>query len=160
VPSQSECGRLVAVKCVALLTVVQIRGGCELSLVLVAVAVETAIELDLEHGFFAAWDMALRTLQSGVLALQWIRGSRMFVQSELGRLESFHAVTGVALRTARAFCELSLMLIAVTIHALLEGEWLLEITIAMAGEAVRLLVLPRQGKLGPGMIKVVVERRG
>jgi hypothetical protein len=104
--------------------------------------------------------MALRALQSGVLTLQWIFCSRMFLQPKLSRLESFHAVTGGTLLTAHSFCELALMLIAVAIHTLLEGEGLLEIAFAMAGGAIHLLVFPQQRIVGPGMIKAVVERRG
>jgi hypothetical protein len=103
--------------------------------------------------------MALLALQSGVLALQWIFSSRMFLQPELSGLESFHAVTGGTLLTAHAVCELTLMLIAVAIHTLLEGERLLEIAFAMAGDAIHLLVFPQQWIVGLRMIKTVVERR-
>lgn len=50
------------------------------------------------------------------------------------------------------------MLIVVTIHALLECEWLFEIALAMAGDAIHLLVFSQQWVLRPGMIKAVVER--
>jgi hypothetical protein len=103
--------------------------------------------------------MALRALQSGVLALQWIFCSRMFLQPELSGLESLQAVTGGALLAAHAFCELALMLIAVAIHTLLKGEGLLEIAFAMAGDAIHLLVFAQQRIVGLGMIKAVVERR-
>ena len=104
--------------------------------------------------------MALRALQSGVFALQGIRTSRMLLQPEFGGLKSLNAVTGRALLAAHASCELSLMLISVTVRALLECEGLFEIALAMAGDAIHLLVFSQQWVLRPGMIKAVVECRG
>lgn len=83
----------------------------------------------------------------------------MLLQPELRRLKSIDAVTGRALLTACAFCELSLMLIVVAIHTLLEGEWLLEIALAMARDTIHLLVSPQQRVLRLGMIKAVIQCR-
>lgn len=160
VPRQPKRGGLVAVERVTLLAPVQIRRGRELRLVFVFVAVEAATEFDLVKRLFAARDMALRALQGGVLALQGIGGSRMLLQTEHCRLESFHAMTGGAFLAAHAFCELSLMLIVVAIHTLPKSERLLEIALAMAGDAFHLLVFPQQRILGLGMIKAVIQHRG
>ena len=160
VPRQPERGGLVAVERVTLLAPVQIRRGRELPLVLVFVAVEAATELDLVKRLFAVRDVALRALQGGVLALQGIGRSRMLLQTERCRLESFHGVTGGAFLAAHAFCELSLVLIVVAIHALLKSERLLEIALAVAGDAVHLLVLPEQRILGLGVVKALVQSRG
>ena len=143
----------------ALLTTVEIRGGDELRLVLVCVAVKTATELDLVQRFFAAGNVALRALQSGVLALQGIGGRRMLGQPELRRLKPVHGVTGGALLTARALGELSLVLVLVAIHTLLEGERLFEIALAMAGNTLHLLVLPQQRILGLGVVETAVQSR-
>ena len=148
VSRQAEGGRLVAIECVALLATVQIRGGGELRLVLVCVAVKAATELDLVERFFATGNVTLPTLQSGMLALQGIGGRRMLGQPKFRRLKPVHGVTGGALLTAHTLCKLSLVLVLVAVHTLLEGERLFEIALAMAGDTIHLLVLPQQRILG------------
>jgi hypothetical protein len=66
-------------------------------------------------------------------------------------------VAGGALAAIIAFRELSFVLIAVAIHALLKCQRLFEISFAVAGDTVHLLVFPEQWVFGFGMIKTLVE---
>lgn len=70
VASQRERRGLVPFKIVALVASVEIRRCCELSGMLVAVAVGAALELDFEQSVFALGNVTLRALQSGVPSLQ------------------------------------------------------------------------------------------
>lgn len=60
-----------------------------------------------------------------------------------------------------AFCELAAVRIRlVAIHALLEGQWLLEITSRVARRAFNRGMLSQQGILGLGVVKALVHCRG
>lgn len=62
VSSQSEGRWLVAFKIMAAVASIEIGRSCELTAVLVAVAVGAALEFDFEQSVFALGDVALRAL--------------------------------------------------------------------------------------------------
>lgn len=80
----------------------------------------------------------------------------MFFQSEGGRLEPFEVVAAAALRAASPLGELAPVLILMAIHALLEGDRLLEVTFAMASQTIHLLMLSDQGVFGLRVVKTLV----
>jgi hypothetical protein len=72
-PGESEGGRLVSLQIVAALAAIEVRCRGKLPGMLVAVAIGAALEFYLEQRVFALRDMALRTLQPGMLAFKRIR---------------------------------------------------------------------------------------
>jgi hypothetical protein len=146
---------------VALFAPIKVRSSRELSVVLITVAVRTLLELDLEQRVLPFWDMALRTLQIGMLALQWISSSGVLPQPEGRRLEPFYVVARRALASIRPLGKLPFVRIRlVTIHALLESKRLLEITALVTALALYGLVLAQQGILRLRMIEAFVYRLG
>ena len=142
-----------------MLTLVQVRCGRELPLVLVLVTIQTAVELDLVQRLFSFRDVALRAHQGGMLALQRVGSGLMLFQPELCRFETIYRVAGSARPAVQSFCKLALMVILVAVLALPECKRLLEIAPAMAGNTVDLLVFSEQRIAGFGVIKGLVERR-
>lgn len=157
---QGEGGGPVAIQGVALLTAVQIRRRCELSLVFVFVAVEATGKLDLIKRFFPFGDMALRTGHAGVFGLERVSRGRVLFDPELCGLESFHGVAGRALSTVGTLEELAAVLIVVAIHAALESQRLLEIAAAVTLQAIHALMFAQQRVLGFGVIEALVEGGG
>lgn len=141
VPRQAECRGLVAVESVTLLAAVQVRCSCKLRLVLVLVAVEAAVKLNFVERLFSVRNVALRALKRRMFALQRIRRGLVLFQSEFCRLESIHRMTTSTLGASCASCKLPLVIILMAIHALLKGKRLFEICLAVAGNALHLLVL-------------------
>ncbi len=90
---EAECGRLVSLEVVATIARIEIRRGCELSSVAVAVAICAAIELHLEQRVLSFGDMALGAVDGRVLALKWVCTRGMFLHCEERRLPSLHGVT-------------------------------------------------------------------
>lgn len=154
-PCQAECGGLEAVQRMALFAAIQIRCSGELCLMFILVAIEAQLKLDFVKRFFPARNVALRALQAGMLAPQRISGRRVFFQTEGRGLEPLNVVAGTALRAASALNKLASVFVLVTIHALLEGERLFEITIAMACQAIHLLMLPGQWILSLRVVEIL-----
>src|ERR1700757_3139385 len=97
---------------------------------LVGVAVSTALELDLKKCVFPLRNMTLRAFQSRMPAPQRISARRMLLDGELRRPPSVHGMARAAFSTVGTFGKLAVVRIwLMAIHALLEGQRLLEITI-------------------------------
>jgi hypothetical protein len=79
----------------------------------------------------------------------------VFFHSEGRGLESLQVVAGTAIRATSALAELALVFVLVAIHALLKGERLLEITVAVASQAIHLLVLSGQGVFSLRMVETL-----
>ena len=156
VPCQAECGGPEAIQRMALFTAIQIRCGGELCLVFILVAIEAALKLDCVKGFFPARSVALRALQAAMLALQRISGRRVFFQTEGRGLETLKVMAGTTLRAASALRKLAPVFVLVTIHALLEGERLFEITVAMACQAIHVLMLSDQWIFGLRVVEILI----
>jgi hypothetical protein len=90
---QAERGRFESVQSVALLTAVHIRGGGELGLVLVLMAVQTPVKFEFVNGVFPARNVALRALHGRMFCLQWICSRGVFLHTEERGLESIEVVT-------------------------------------------------------------------
>jgi len=85
----------------------------------------------------------------------------VFFQSEGRGLEAFEIVAAAALRAASPLGELAPVFILMAIHALLEGDRLLEVTFAMASQTIHLLMLSDQGVFGLRVVESLVQcRRG
>lgn len=149
-----ERGRLVRFDVVAAIAGIEVRSGGKLSRVPIGMAIRTALELDLEQRVLALRDVALRTLQSRVSALQRVGGQCVLLPGEERRPPPLHVVARRALAAIRTLCELAIVLIFVAIRTL--GEWngLFEIRIGVALPARDRRVLPFQWELCLGMIKV------
>jgi hypothetical protein len=159
VAGQAECRRHQSLHRVAIVAAIEVRSAPKLPGMFIAMAISTAGELHLEHGVGAPGNVALGTAHRGVLALERIRGGRVFPQAESGRLEAFDGVAGCALTPINALGELSTMRIRpVTIHAFLKPERLLEVSSQVALHAVHGSVPTEKGKLGFGVVKVLAQR--
>lgn len=156
---QSEGGRPIPIYGVALLAAVQVRHGCELSLMLVLVAIQAARELDPVEGRAALGDVTLGALHRGVLGFERVSGRGVLFDTKFCRFESLYCMAGGAFPSICALYELTLVLILVAIHALLEGDRSLEIAAPVALEAINALMFPHQRIFGLGVIKALVERR-
>ena len=69
VACQRKRGRPVALQIVALFASIKVRRSRKLAVVLIAVAIRTLLELDLEQRVLPFWDVTLRALQIRVLPL-------------------------------------------------------------------------------------------
>lgn len=78
----------------AILAAIEMRSSRELSDMLIAVAVGAVLKFHLVERRFASWEVTLRALQRGMLALQRIQGGRVFLQSELSWFKTVNAVAG------------------------------------------------------------------
>jgi len=159
VPGQRECRGLVSLKIMATIAGVKVRRGCELSGVLVAVTVRTAVELDFEKSVLPLRRVALCAFEAGMSALQGIRAQGVFLHREGGRLPSFDRMTGGALASVRALGELPVVRIGlVAIHALREDKRLLEVSTGMALGTVDRNVLALERELRLEVIEALVHR--
>lgn len=154
---QSEGRGLIRFQIVATIAGVEIGRRGKLIGVPIAVAIGAALELHLEQRIFPFRDMALRTLEPGMRALQWIRAQSMFFDREQRGLPSLHVVTRAALAAIGALGELAVMSVLMAIHALLEGKGLLEISTGVALCTIDGGVLAQQRKLRSGVIKVLAH---
>ena len=159
VPGQREGGRFVSLQIMAARAVIEVWRLCELFGMLIAVAISTVLELHLEQSVLALGDVALRALQFGVASLQGIGRSGVVLHSKFRWLEAIHGMAGGALDSAGPFRELTVVRIRLmAIHALLEGQRLLEIASGVAQCAFNRGMLSQQGILGLGMVKALVNR--
>src|ERR1700675_547725 len=104
--------------------------------------------------------MTLSTFQARMPALQRIGAGGVFFHREGRRFPSLHGMAGSALYAARTLGELAVMRIGlVTIHALLECQRLLKVSVGVALGAVYGLVLAFEGKLGFGVVEALIDGR-
>lgn len=89
---QAEGRGLESFQRMALLTTVDVWRGGKLGLVLVFVALQTAVKLEFVDGIFASRNMALRALHGRMFCLQRISSRRVFLHTEERRLESIDVV--------------------------------------------------------------------
>lgn len=158
VPGQAEGRRHQSLQGVAILAAIEVRGAPKLPGMRVAMTIGTALELQLEQGVGALGNVALGTGHRGMLALERIRGRRVFPQPESGRLEAFDGVTRCALAPIDALGELSTMRIRpVTIHAFLKGQRLVEVSSQVALHAVHGSVPTEKAELGSRVVKVLPQ---
>src|SRR5512143_661813 len=130
---QRECRRLVALPVMTVFAFVEVGRGTKLRLVLIAMAIRTALKFDLELSLFSFWNVALRAFERRVLALQRIQSRCVLLDRELGGLPPFHRVACGTFTAIRTFRKLSLVRVGfMAIHAFPENERLLEISIQMA----------------------------
>ena len=61
---------------------VEVRSGGELLLVLVGVAIGAVSKFHRIYRFLTLWDMALRTLQQGMLAFEWVGSTGVLLSAE------------------------------------------------------------------------------
>lgn len=143
----------------AALTGIEVRCCRELPGVLIAMAVGTVLELDLEQRFLALGDVALRALQLGVPCFQGIRRGGVVLDCELRGLEAVHRVAGRALDTIGPLGKLAAVRVGLmAIHAFLESQWLLEVSRSVALAAVHGLVFAQQWIFGLGVVEALVYR--
>jgi hypothetical protein len=117
----------------------------KLSGMFIGVAVRAVLKLDLENSDVAAWNVALRARQRGMLALQGIAACGMFFQSEGRRFESLHGMACRAFGSARSMVELASMRIwAMTIGAFLKRQLFCEVSLGVAPHTLNLGVLAQQ----------------
>ena len=157
---QAERGWLVSLESVAAIASVEVRCRGKLPRMLVGVAIGAALELNLEQCVFPFRDMTLSTFQARMPALQRIRAGGVFLHREGRRFPSLHGVAGGALYAARTLGKLAVMRIGlVTIHALLEYQRLLKVSVGVALGAIHGLVLAFEGKLGFGVVEALIDGR-
>lgn len=158
VPGQAEGRGHQSLQGVAIVAAIEVRGARKLPGMLVAMTIGTALELQLEQGVAALGNVALGTGHRGMLALERIRGRRVFPQPESGRREAFDGVTRCALAPIDALGELSTMRIRpMTIHAFLKGQRLVEVSSLVALHAVHGGVPPEKTESGFGVVKVLAQ---
>lgn len=154
---QGEGGWPISIEGVTLLTAIEIRGGCELALVFIRVAVQALGKFHLVECVFSLRDVTLRAGHGRVLGLQGIGACRVLLHPELCGLEAVYGMAGSTFAAVGSLDELPLMFVLVAVHAALEGERFLEISTGMAPNAVHLLVFAQQRVLGLGVIEVLVQ---
>lgn len=145
---------------VAILAFVQIRGGGELAIVRILVAVRAKREFHLVNGVLASGQMALVAGHGDVLALQGIFGGVMLFHPEK---RGFPPVDGVTLR-AFAFpgtrFELAFMRIGfVAVHAVRKRQGLLEITVQVACRTANHGMLPEERVLCLRMVEFKTRKQ-
>lgn len=161
VPGQRKSRWPVSVQRVALLALIQVGCGGKLASMPVAVTVRAELELDLVESVFSLRSMTLHALQARVSGLQRVGGGRMFLDPELRRFPSVHGVTGRALASVGPLRELSSVRIGlVAIHALIEGDRLLEVALRMTLHAFHLRMLAQQRVLCLRVIEIRAQSRG
>jgi len=157
---QGKCGRLVAFQIVTTITGIEIGRGGKLSGMAVAMAIGAALELHFEKSVLSFREMTLHTLDTRMLALQWVGRGGMLLHREGGRPPSLHGMARSALSAIRALGKLALVRIRLmAVHTLGENQRLLEITIGMAFRAINTDVFAFQRKFRFGMIEALVHRR-
>ena len=161
VPRQGEGGWAESLQVMATITSVEVRRRDKLAGMLILVAIGAMLELDLEQRVFALGNMALIALHGGVFPFQRVSRRRVVVHRELGGLEALYRMARGALTTSGALGELPVVRIRlVTIHALLEGQRLLEVSASVALHTLYRRVLAQQGILGLRVIESLVDRFG
>ena len=115
---------------------IEVRRGCELIRMPIAMAVGAAFKLDLEQGVLPFRDMTLRALQARVTALQRVIGRSVILYGEQGGLPTLHVVAGGALAPVLTFDELPVMSVFMAVGALLEWDGFFEIAIGVALSAI------------------------
>lgn len=161
VPCQGERRRAIVIDCVTAFAVVSVRRAGELAAVLILVTVGAVCKLQLEHRIFAFGNVALRTLQLCVAALQRVLGLPVLRETEGRRLETVHGVAIRALNSPGSLRELALVRIGrVAIRAFGEGQRLLEISSDVALRTVDGNVLAEQGELGFRVIEILAQDAG
>ncbi len=158
---QREGGWPITSQRVALLAAVEVGSGCELSLVLIGVAVQAALELELVQSVSALGNMALLATNLDMFPLQRIGGRLVLLERKKAGLEAIYGMTGSTLTGIGALDELSAMWIRlVAVHAFGEDQRLLEIAVSVALQAVHRLVFALQRVSGPGVIEVLSQGGG
>ena len=155
---QAERGWLVSLESMAAIASVKVRCRGKLPRMLVGVAIGAALELNLEQGVLPLWDMTLSTFQACMPTLQRIRAGGVFLHREGRRFPSLHGVAGGALYAARTLGKLAVMRIGlVTIHALLEYQRLLKVSVGVTLGAIDGLVLAFEWVLGLGVVEALID---
>lgn len=139
---------------------IEVRRRRKLGRVLIGVAIGAMLKLDLEQRVFSLGNVTLLALQAGVAALQGIGAGGVFLRGESRRLPSVHGMAPGTLAAAGAPGELPVVGIGlVAIHALLEGQRLLEISASVALRAIDGGVFSLQRIFRFGVIETLVNRR-
>lgn len=139
----------------AILATIPIKSGGKLSVVSVLVAIHAVREFNFVNGVLASGQMALGTLHSYVLAFQGVLRGGMFFYAKERRLPAIHGMAFGAFAFLRPCVELSAVRVwFVTVHAVFERNWLLEISTEMARGTADHRMLPEQRILGLRMIKL------
>ena len=112
----------------------------KLPIMRVLVAVRATRELHLVNGVLAGGDMALRALHAGMLALERIPGSLMFLHAKRRRLPTLDAVASRAFALQGTVRELAVVRILVAVGAIRESKRLLEFASGVACRAIHLCV--------------------
>ena len=136
---------MIAIESMALVALVEVWRRRKLRGMPICVTVGTELKLDLVQRVLGLGNMALRALQAGVPALEWIRARRMFFDPELGGLEPVDGMAGRTFASIGTLGELAAVRIrSMAICAFAEGNLLLEITLSMTLHAFDLGMLPEQ----------------
>lgn len=155
---QRECRRFVAFEGVALVAGIEVGGSGKLSGMLVAVAICTALEFDFKESVFSLRDVAVRAFHFCVAALQRVGAGRVLFHGKGRRLPSLDGVAVCAFSAAGTLGKLTTVRIGlVAVHALIKGQGLLEISTAVALQAVHGLVLTHQRIFRLGVIKLLIH---
>jgi len=134
---EGERGRAVTLQAVTLIALVFVGLTCELVVVLIHVAIGATLEVrDLEQRVLASWSVALITLQLSVPIDQRVVGLGMRLHIEQGGLPAIHVVTVRALDATRTLRELAIVFILVAINTLRKRQFLLEVSVGVAQQAI------------------------
>lgn len=154
---QSEGGRLVSLEIVTAIAGIKVGRSRKLARVPVGVTIRATREFHLEQSVSPSRDVTFGAFQPCMAALQRIGRRSVLFYRKHGRLPSLYVVTRGALAAIGALGELSVVPVSMAVHALLEGQRLLEIPARMALRAVDADVLAQQRKLRSGVIEVLVD---
>ncbi len=133
VPGQAERGGPESQQTVAAFAAVRVGCDGELGSMGIIMAIGATLKLDFVERASALGNMTLRAGHGRVLPFQGISGCGVLFHAEGRRLEAFHGVARRALTAAHPLGKLAAMRIGfVTIHALLENQRLLEISLGVA----------------------------
>jgi hypothetical protein len=153
-----EGGRLVAIECVAAFTSIEVRRSGKLPSMLLGVTIGATRERHLEARIGAFRNVALRAFELGMAALERIRRRRVVLDGKRGRFPAIYCMARCAFSVVRPLHELPVVRIRfVTVHALLEGKRLFEVTAAVALNTTYILMLAKQRKACSGMIESLID---
>ena len=140
----------------ALLAAIEVRSGCELSLMHILVAVHALGKGDLVARLPAPGNVALRAGYAGVFSFEGISAGGVLLYVEPGGFEPVHGMAAGALDTACSLSKLTAVNVLMAICALLKRERFFEIASLMAGQAIDSLMLSQQRVLGSRVIELSV----
>lgn len=151
---QCKRGRKIAPYGMTLLTAIDVGSSRKLRLVHVIMAIEALGKLDLEARVSASRDVAPCAVDIRMFSDERVKSRRVLFHPERRGFESVHVVAGLAAPAVRSFYKLiTVGARFVTVSAILERNWFLEIAAGVALLATNFPVLSKQWVLCFGVIE-------